>query len=128
MTTEFAVRKVEIFVSYSHSDVTIVRPIINLLRSAGPHAFRDEDDILPGKRWRAEIFAAIEECRLLWVFWCAHASGIKRGQTPYCDSQIGFFLLAGDSCLGRFTAGFCSKRFRKKCFQCRNGSFGLDVL
>ena len=72
-----------VFVSYSKDDASVVRPITNLIRAVGPPAFRDEDSIRPGKKWRLEIFSAIEKCQLMLVFWCEHAKKSQEVEVEY---------------------------------------------
>ena len=62
-----------VFVSYSRADVSLVGPIVKLLRVNKALVFQDIDDIQPGKRWRSEIAKALTESHLIVVFWCDHA-------------------------------------------------------
>jgi hypothetical protein len=63
-----------VFVSYSHSDESLVGPVVRLLRVNDSLVFQDKDRIPPGKRWREEIAKALAEAKLVVVFWCHHAS------------------------------------------------------
>ena len=63
-----------IFVSYSRTDLKIVGPLVQLLRTADERIFRDVDSIPPGGRWRAFLTGAIDGCELLLLFWCRHSS------------------------------------------------------
>ncbi len=65
---------VRVFVSYSHSDASLVAPVVRLLRVNESLVFQDADRIPPGKRWREEIAKALAESNLVVVFWCHHAS------------------------------------------------------
>lgn len=65
---------VRVFVSYSHSDASLVGPVVRLLRVNESLVFQDADGIPPGKRWRDEIAKALAESNLVVVFWCHHAS------------------------------------------------------
>ena len=76
-------RAYEIFVSYSHADRAIVTPIVDLFRSAGSRPFRDEQNIKPGTRWKTVVSAAIEDCRLMWVFWCRHSQVSREVRKEY---------------------------------------------
>jgi len=76
-------KEFEIFVSYSHKDAAVVKPIVQLQRATGSAVFRDAENIPAGKKWRATIKAAIESCRLVWVFWCTHASNSKEVRVEY---------------------------------------------
>ncbi len=62
-----------VFVSYSHADVSLVAPVVQLLRVNKSLVFQDVDGIQPGKRWRNEIANALSQSHLVVVFWCDHA-------------------------------------------------------
>ncbi|MGZ8424162.1 MAG: toll/interleukin-1 receptor domain-containing protein [Candidatus Binatia bacterium] len=62
-----------VFVSYSHADVSLVAPVVQLLRVNKSLVFQDFDGIQPGKRWRSEIAKALTDSHLVVVFWCDHA-------------------------------------------------------
>lgn len=64
----------EIFVSYSHRDDKVVKPLVQLLRPTGATIFRDEDAIPPGKQWEVVVTKAVQACRLVYVFWCNHSA------------------------------------------------------
>jgi len=64
---------VNVFVSYSHADASLVAPVVKLLRVNRSLVFQDTDRIPPGKRWRDEIAKALAESNLVVVFWCDHA-------------------------------------------------------
>jgi len=64
---------INVFVSYSHADASLVAPVVRLLRVNRSLVFQDTDGIPPGKRWRAEIAKALAESDLVVVFWCHHA-------------------------------------------------------
>jgi hypothetical protein len=63
-----------VFVSYSRADVSLVSPVVKLLRVNKSLVFQDIDSIQPGKRWQGEIAKALTESHLVVVFWCDHAS------------------------------------------------------
>ena len=63
-----------IFVSYSHQDVDLVRPVVGLLRATEDLVFQDLDSIKPGSRWRREIEEALYAAQLFVLFWCYHSS------------------------------------------------------
>lgn len=63
-----------VFVSYSHSDASLVAPVVKLLRVNKSMVFQDIDDIRPGKKWREEIANALAKSDLVVVFWCHHAN------------------------------------------------------
>ncbi len=63
-----------VFVSYSHSDASLVAPVVRLLRVNKSLIFHDEDCIQPGRRWRSEISNGLSDSDLVVVFWCDHAN------------------------------------------------------
>lgn len=63
-----------VFVSYSHRDEDLVKPVVQLLRANQSLVFQDIDSIQPGKKWRDEIAKGIAESHLVIVFWCDHAN------------------------------------------------------
>jgi TIR domain len=63
-----------VFVSYSHTDASLVAPVVKLLRANKSLVFQDIDSIQPGKKWRSEIAKGLAESDLVVVFWCDHAS------------------------------------------------------
>ena len=75
--------KLDIFVSYSHEDVDVVKPIVRLLRTVDTGVFIDRDDIHLGKRWRQEILNAIDASQAIWLFWCQHAADSKEIRLEY---------------------------------------------
>jgi hypothetical protein len=64
---------INVFVSYSHADASLVAPVVRLLRVNQSLVFQDTDGIPPGKRWRDEIAKALAQSNLVVVFWCHHA-------------------------------------------------------
>lgn len=62
------------FASYSRSDGALVGPIVAAMRTMGSYVFLDTDSILPGKRWREELEAALDKADIVIVFWCRHSS------------------------------------------------------
>jgi hypothetical protein len=64
---------INVFVSYSRDDESLVAPVVRLLRVNTSYVFQDIDGIRPGKKWREEIARGIAESNLVVVFWCNHA-------------------------------------------------------
>jgi TIR domain len=64
---------INVFVSYSHADGSLVAPVVRLLRVNKSLVFQDTDGIAPGTKWRAAIAKALSESNLVVVFWCRHA-------------------------------------------------------
>jgi hypothetical protein len=65
---------VAIFISYSHQDASLVKPVVGLLRATKDLVFQDVDSIKPGKRWREQIEEALHAAHLIVLFWCYHSS------------------------------------------------------
>lgn len=65
---------INVFVSYSHADASLVAPVVKLLRVNRSLVFHDLDSIAPGQRWRNEIAHGLDQSHLVVVFWCRHAS------------------------------------------------------
>ena len=63
-----------VFVSYSHTDSSLVAPVVQLIRLNKSLVFHDIDSIRPGRKWRGEIARALADSSLVVVFWCEHAS------------------------------------------------------
>lgn len=66
---------IKVFISYSHADASLVRPVVQLLRANRSLVFQDLDQITPGKKWREELERGLTEANLVVVFWCAHSGG-----------------------------------------------------
>jgi hypothetical protein len=77
--------KYEIFASYSHYDVDIVKPMIQLLRPSYT-VFLDKDAIIPGKKWMVVIVEAIQGCRSMYLFWCSHSASSPEVQKEYTQA------------------------------------------
>jgi TIR domain len=73
-----------IFVSYSHQDGSLVKPVVGLLRATDDIVFQDVDSIKPGRRWRGQIEEAIYAAYLVIVFWCYHSSKSAEVRAEYC--------------------------------------------
>jgi len=48
---------INVFVSYSHADASLVTPVVRLLRVNQSLVFQDADGIAPGTKWREEQLA-----------------------------------------------------------------------
>lgn len=55
---------------------------MKLLRVGSPLLFRDDDDLIPGDKWKPTIGTKISECDTFMLFWCWHskASTPVRGE------------------------------------------------
>lgn len=63
-----------IFVSYSHRDAGLVKPVVGLLRATKGLVFQDVEAVQPGSRWRPQIAEALRVAHLIVLFWCYHSS------------------------------------------------------
>jgi hypothetical protein len=72
-----------IFVSYSHIDGRLVGPVVALLRASQALVFLDADGLQPGKKWRGQLEAAIQDARVVVVFWCHHARASNEVRKEY---------------------------------------------
>ncbi len=64
---------INVFVSYSHADASLVAPVVQVLRVNKSLVFQDADGIEPGTKWRDAIANALSKSNLVVVFWCHHA-------------------------------------------------------
>jgi hypothetical protein len=72
-----------VFISYSRRNRRIVKPIVQIVRAVGATAFRDEDSIPPGKKWKVVISESIAACRTVLVFWSAAAAKSRAVKEEY---------------------------------------------
>lgn len=72
-----------VFVSYSHEDGRVVKPVVALYRATRESIFIDGTDIPLGAKWRSEIFRAIDACSMVWVFWCRHSADSHEVEIEY---------------------------------------------
>ena len=64
------------FVSYAHPDIGVVRQVVRLLKDAGVRVWFDKDELLGGQDWEREISAQIRKCDLFLV--CLSSRSIDR--------------------------------------------------
>ena len=64
----------KVFASYSDRDRAMIRPVVQLLRTARGWVFFAPDSIPAGSRWEKQLRRAVRRCRLMVVFWCRHSS------------------------------------------------------
>jgi hypothetical protein len=62
-----------IFVSYSRADISLVGKLVKLMRVGSPLLFRDEDDLIPGDKWKPTLRKNICDCNTFLLFWCWHS-------------------------------------------------------
>ena len=79
-----------IFVSYSHTDGHLVKPVVEILRITEAFVFLDIDTLRHGKRWRDQVQGAIDSASTVVVFWCHHSS-----ESEEVANEISFGLARG---------------------------------
>jgi hypothetical protein len=72
-----------IFVSYSRVDQSLVAPLVDLIRSLGSRIFMDVSSIVPGEKWRPALTQALEDARVVVVFWCEHSALSHEVESEY---------------------------------------------
>ena len=69
-------RRYDAFISYSHKDAAVVKPLIDLLSVNQQRVFWD-GDLKPGDDWDAEIQKALKRSGIFVLFWCCDTSQSK---------------------------------------------------
>ncbi|MVM34856.1 TIR domain-containing protein [Spirosoma sp. HMF4905] len=72
-----------LFVSYSHEDEAVIKPLVDLLRTKEGLVFFDRDSILAGDEWNPKILSAIDSCDKFIVFW-----SIKSAESFYVEKEF----------------------------------------
>lgn len=65
--------KSNVFISYSHTDTSLVNPVVKLLRVNQSFVFQDHDTIKPGSKWQESLIEALADTNVVVIFWCGHA-------------------------------------------------------
>lgn len=69
-----AKKKYEVFISYSHEDAGRIAPIIKLVGVMKDDlVFQDAQNIKPGKPWEPQLRDALDQAKIIIVFWCTHS-------------------------------------------------------
>jgi len=85
---ELTEKKYGVFISYSHADVKLVSPIVQLISSMRKDLiFQDITGLIPGQKWENQLTLALEQAEMIVVFWCRHSSKSKEVQKE-CDHAI----------------------------------------
>jgi hypothetical protein len=66
-------RLYDFFISYSHEDTDLIRPLGTLLRLPGTNVFWD-DRLRPGEPWQKALIDALYQTKTVVVFWCCHSA------------------------------------------------------
>src|SRR4051794_36588339 len=69
-------KRYDVFVSYSHRDAEIVKPLVQVLHLAKRRVFWDEM-IEPGQEWTAEIEAALAASDVIVIMWCCDSAASR---------------------------------------------------
>jgi TIR domain len=72
-----------LFISYSHRDSSLVRPIVGVLRGTAELVFHDASTIRPGSNWEQSIRNAIMGADIVVLFWCDHSSRSSEVRKEY---------------------------------------------
>ena len=68
-------KKYGVFISYSHEDVNKIVPIIRLIRAMRKDlVFQDIREIDAGEVWQGKLYDALDQARIIIVFWCRHSA------------------------------------------------------
>lgn len=65
-------KRYDVFVSYSHNDAAIVKPLVQVLGIAKRRVFWDEI-IQPGQEWNTQIETALAASDVIVIMWCCDA-------------------------------------------------------
>ena len=68
-----ALKRYDLFVSYSREDSARVRPLVELLQSRGYKVFFDLESIKIGDTWKQRLEVALRQSRMLVLCWSADA-------------------------------------------------------
>ncbi len=67
--------KYGVFISYSHADAELIEPVVRIIRTMrNDRVFQDKNDIQPGQPWEIQLTDALEEAKMVVVFWCSHSA------------------------------------------------------
>jgi hypothetical protein len=66
-------KRYDVFVSYSHKDAAIVKPLVQVLSIAKRRVFWDEI-IQPGQEWNTEIETALAASDAVVIMWCCDSA------------------------------------------------------
>lgn len=69
-------KRYDVFVSYSHKDAAIVKPLVQVLGTAKRRVFWDEI-IQPGQKWTTEIEVALASSDQIVIMWCCDSATSK---------------------------------------------------
>jgi len=69
-------KRYDAFVSYSHKDAAIVKPLVQVLSVAKRRVFWDEI-IQPGREWNSEIEMALAASDTIVIMWCCDSAASR---------------------------------------------------
>lgn len=81
-----------VFMCHASEDKAAVRALYHKLLDAGIQPWLDEEDLLPGQRWRVEIPKAIRACDII----CVYLSDRSVKKDGYIKQEIQFVLDVAD--------------------------------
>lgn len=63
-----------VFISYSHEDKDLVTRVVPFVRALRSDLVFQDVDMMPGKPWERQLQGALDEAKMIIVFWCEHSS------------------------------------------------------
>jgi len=74
------------FISYSHKDAAVVKPLVELLSLNDRHVFWDQQ-LSPGDRWDEALRLSVRQSHIFVLFWCCDT-----GYSDYIAQEIALAL------------------------------------
>lgn len=106
--TPLTLKTMGVFISYSRADIDIAKYVNRRLESEPDYSFSsfmDEEDIKPGRDWRREIFAGIDQSDVFLFFLSAHSL-----KSPYCHLELNYALECGKRIIPLLLENFGKER------------------
>jgi TIR domain len=79
-------KRYDAFISYSHKDAEVVKPLVELLSLNDRRVFWDQE-LAPGDQWNQVIRSSVRRSRIFVLFWCCDT-----GQSDYTAEEIAVAL------------------------------------
>ena len=75
-------KRYDAFISYSHKDAEVVKPLVELLSLNDRRVFWDQE-LAPGDQWNQVIRSSVKRSSIFVLFWCCDT-----GQSDYTAEEI----------------------------------------